>query len=207
MEEEDRELLEALRLDINSVLHVEDVLDYLRVRRILTANDDELIRGGRTRQFRCDLLLDTLPTRGATAFEAFVQALEFVTQDQQIDGYRRLIKKLKRRTVDELVSDSESEDDAVELPSTAAVGSAAAGAGGTATIRPVTAGHAGEYCSEKLAFLLSLITWVLVHGLSLVCFSLCFAFVCFAHPFLFVFPPRCQFSHNDSRMESLVVFA
>ena len=109
MDEEDRDLLESLRLSIVSVLHVEDVLDYLRARRILTTNDDELIRAGGTRQYRCNLLLNTLPTRGPTAFDAFVEALEFFTRDQQIVGYRPLIKKLRRRTED--ISDSDAEDD------------------------------------------------------------------------------------------------
>eukprot|EP00117_Sycon_ciliatum_P042556 scpid13518/ scgid6150/ len=115
MDEVDKDLLERLRLEITNVLHVEDVLDYLRFSRILTANDDEIIRRGHTRTYRCDLLLDILPTRGETAYDAFVEALEFVTREQKIDGYRRLIKKLKRRTEDSVSETEEDSDDEVRI--------------------------------------------------------------------------------------------
>lgn len=76
MNKSHRKILLKHRLDLTTDLEPNEVMQYLYQEDILTENDVELIKGGRTRIEKVELLLDTIPRKGPKAFNAFVSSLK-----------------------------------------------------------------------------------------------------------------------------------
>eukprot|EP00112_Aurelia_sp_Birch-Aquarium-sp1_P002495 Seg1276.13 transcript_id=Seg1276.13/GoldUCD/mRNA.D3Y31 product=Caspase-2 protein_id=Seg1276.13/GoldUCD/D3Y31 len=76
MNKSHRKILLKHRLDLTTDLEPNEVMQYLYQEDILTENDVELIKGGRTRKEKVELLLDTIPRKGPKAFNAFVSSLK-----------------------------------------------------------------------------------------------------------------------------------
>ena len=76
MNKSHRRVLLKHRVDLTKDLEPNEVMQYLYQEDILTENDVELIKGGRTRKERVELLLDTIPRKGPKAFDAFISSLK-----------------------------------------------------------------------------------------------------------------------------------
>lgn len=76
MEDRDRRKLQQNRLALLTDLEALEILDYLYQEKVLSEDDCERIRVKETRNDRCRLLLDMLPSKGPKAFRCFVSALE-----------------------------------------------------------------------------------------------------------------------------------
>ena len=76
MNKSHRKVLLKHRVDLTKDLEPNEVMQYLYQEDILTENDVELIKGGRTRKERAELFLDTIPRKGPKAFDAFISSLK-----------------------------------------------------------------------------------------------------------------------------------
>ncbi|XP_074651809.1 apoptotic protease-activating factor 1-like [Tubulanus polymorphus] len=89
MDELSRAALIGCRNEIRHDLKVEYVVSYLIGEGILTDEDVEVINYEKTSPQRVDKLLDTLPSKGPDAFDAFVDALTEAEYEHLADGLMR----------------------------------------------------------------------------------------------------------------------
>ena len=78
MGKRERKILRAVKLKLVEDMEVEEVLLHMAETHIFNEGHEDKIKSKGTRREKCTELLETLPKRGAKAYNAFVTALKRV---------------------------------------------------------------------------------------------------------------------------------